>query len=155
MKHPEPSSELRQSKLAKSFCKTFAPRFVPDSVLVYAKTAGHEKPSMNEATSAALGFVIDDHDKMPDIVLFDAAHDRLILADCASDKKLMDGARVAELARLFDKARPGLVYVTAFRNRQDLAGHPSFPAWETHAWFADAPEHMVHFNGCRFLGPYS
>ena len=27
-------------------------------------------------------------------------------------------------------------------------------AWETEVWCADAPSHMVHFNGERFLGPY-
>lgn len=28
-------------------------------------------------------------------------------------------------------------------------------AWETEVWVADAPEHLIHFNGIRFLGPYS
>ena len=27
-------------------------------------------------------------------------------------------------------------------------------AWETEVWIADAPEHMIHFNGDKFLGPY-
>src|SRR5258708_13553857 len=28
-------------------------------------------------------------------------------------------------------------------------------AWETEAWVAAAPSHLIHFNGERFLGPYS
>ena len=27
-------------------------------------------------------------------------------------------------------------------------------AWETEVWIADAPEHLIHFNGECFLGPY-
>ena len=27
-------------------------------------------------------------------------------------------------------------------------------SWETEVWVADAPTHLIHFNGERFLGPY-
>jgi hypothetical protein len=27
-------------------------------------------------------------------------------------------------------------------------------AWETEVWVADAPSHLIHFDGARFLGPY-
>ncbi len=27
-------------------------------------------------------------------------------------------------------------------------------AWETEVWLADAPDHLIHFDGQRFLGPY-
>lgn len=27
-------------------------------------------------------------------------------------------------------------------------------AWETEVWIADNPDHMIHFNGDRFLGPH-
>jgi len=27
-------------------------------------------------------------------------------------------------------------------------------AWESEVWVADAPTHLIHFNGTRFLGPY-
>lgn len=27
-------------------------------------------------------------------------------------------------------------------------------AWETEVWIADNPDHLVHFNGDKFLGPY-
>ena len=26
--------------------------------------------------------------------------------------------------------------------------------WETEVWVADAPDHLIHFDGERFLGPY-
>ena len=27
-------------------------------------------------------------------------------------------------------------------------------AWETEVWIADQPDHMIHFNGLKFLDPY-
>jgi hypothetical protein len=28
-------------------------------------------------------------------------------------------------------------------------------AWETEVWLAENPNHMIHFNGDRFLGPHA
>ena len=37
-------------------------------------------------------------------------------------------------------------------------GQGSLPldiSWETEVWCADTPTHLIHFNGKRFLGPYT
>ncbi len=49
----------------------------------------------------------------------------------------------------------GLVYVTAFPNRTVMGRYLGEIAWETEVWVADAPSHLIHFNGERFLGPYN
>ena len=36
-----------------------------------------------------------------------------------------------------------------------LARYVSVIACETEVWAADAPTHLIHFNGSRFLGPYA
>jgi adenine-specific DNA-methyltransferase len=59
------------------------------------------------------------------------------------------------MTELFANARPGQVFVTAFPNRETSAEFIAAIAWETVAWFADAPDHMIHFNGKRFLRPYA
>jgi hypothetical protein len=46
------------------------------------------------------------------------------------------------------------VFVTAFLNRRGLLKYLGAIAWETEVWVADTPDHMIHFNGERFLGPY-
>jgi hypothetical protein len=48
-----------------------------------------------------------------------------------------------------------LVYVTAFPNRAIMSRYLGDIAWETEVWVADAPSHLIHFNGERFLGPHS
>ena len=48
----------------------------------------------------------------------------------------------------------GLVYVTAFMTRKNLAKYLAEISWETEVWVAESPTHLIHFNGERFLGPY-
>ena len=44
--------------------------------------------------------------------------------------------------------------MTAFLDTKDFRKHAGGVAWETEVWIADKPDHMIHFNGPRFLGPY-
>lgn len=60
-----------------------------------------------------------------------------------------------ERSALFAESKIGLVYVTAFPNRTFMSRHLSEIAWETEVWVADAPSHLIHFDGLRFLGPYN
>jgi hypothetical protein len=55
---------------------------------------------------------------------------------------------------IFNVAKAGLVFVTAFLTRRAMTKYLSEIAWETEVWIAEAPSHIIHFNGERFLGPY-
>ena len=66
----------------------------------------------------------------------------------------MDAKRHHELTTVFKSSSAGLVYVTAFPKRTVMAKYLVDIAWETEVWVADAPTHLIHFNGQRFLGPY-
>ena len=52
------------------------------------------------------------------------------------------------------RANRCLVYVTAFPDRAIMGRYLGEIAWETEVWCADAPTHLIQFNGERFLGPY-
>ena len=104
---------------------------------------------------AALGVTVDRHGKMPDVVLHDVANDWLVLVEAVASHGPVDAKHHAELASLMAKARPGIVYVTAFPSRRDMTRHLSAISWETEVWCADAPSHMIHFDGKRYLGPYA
>ncbi len=66
----------------------------------------------------------------------------------------MDPKRVLELKELFAGSKASLVLLTAFLDRRAMVRYLSEIAWETEVWVADAPEHLIHFDGERFLGPY-
>ena len=47
----------------------------------------------------------------------------------------------------------GKIYITAFLDFKTFNKFADIIAWETEIWIANMPEHMLHFNGDRFLGP--
>lgn len=143
------------SELIRAIIEDFAPRFAPGSVLVYAGDTGDKWGYFDAALLAALGVDVDSHGKMPDVVLHDIARNWLLLVESVTSHGPVDGKRHAELAKLFAGSAAGLVYVTAFPNRAIMARYLGEIAWETEVWVAEAPSHLIHFNGVRFLGPYN
>jgi adenine-specific DNA-methyltransferase len=59
------------------------------------------------------------------------------------------------LKQLFQASQKGLFFVTAFPNRKEMTRYLAEISWETEVWVANQPEHMIHFNGERFLGPHA
>ncbi|EON6808984.1 BsuBI/PstI family type II restriction endonuclease [Escherichia coli] len=143
------------SELIRAIIEDFAPRFAPGSVLVYAGDTGEKWGYFDAPLLAGLGVDVDSHGKMPDVVLHFTAKNWLLLVESVTSHGPVDGKRHAELAKLFAGSTAGLVYVTAFPNRSIMGRYLGEIAWETEVWVADAPSHLIHFNGERFLGPYS
>lgn len=142
------------SELIRAIIEDFAPRFAPGSVLVYAGDTGDKWGYFDAPLLAGLGVDVDSHGKMPDVVLHFTAKNWLLLVESVTSHGPVDGKRHAELAKLFAGSTAGLVYVTAFPNRAIMGRYLGEIAWETEVWVADAPSHLIHFNGVRFLGPY-
>lgn len=143
------------SELIKAIVEDFAPRFAPGSVLVYAGDTGAKWGYFDEDHLRSVGVSVDSHGKMPDVVLHFIARNWLSLVESATSHGPVDAKRHRELANLFASSKAGLIYVTAFPNRQVMGRYLGEIAWETEVWVADNPSHLIHFNGERFLGPYA
>lgn len=143
------------SDLIKAIVEQFAPRFAPGSVLVYVGDTGEKWGYFDEALLTKLGVHVDPHGKMPDVILHYPEKGWLLLIESVTSHGPVDGKRHDELKHLFSESSAGLVYVTAFPNRTLMARHLGDIAWETEVWVANAPSHLIHFNGTRFLGPYN
>ncbi len=142
------------SLLIKAIIEEFAPRFVQGGKLIYAGDTGEKMGYFDRDLLHGLGVDVDRHGKMPDVVLYYPEKHWLLLVESVTSHGPVDGKRHEELMRLIASADPGLVYVTAFPTRSVMARYLSEIAWETEVWVADAPTHLIHFNGDRFLGPY-
>jgi hypothetical protein len=143
------------SELIRAIIEDFGARFVPGGVLVYAGDTGEKWGYFDAVLLSKLGVNVDAHGKMPDVVLHYPEKNWLVLVESVTSHGPVDGKRHAELARLFAGSSAGLVYVTAFPNRAIMGRYLGAIAWETEVWVADAPSHLIHFNGERFLGPYT
>ncbi len=143
------------SELIRAIIGDFTPPFAPGSVLIYAGDTGDKWGYFDDDLLAELGVKVDSHGKMPDVVLYYTAKNWLLLVESVTSHGPVDGKRQAELAKLFAGSTAGLVYVTAFPNRAIMGRYLGQIAWETEVWVADAPSHLIHFNGVRFLGPHN
>ncbi|MGB5973251.1 MAG: BsuBI/PstI family type II restriction endonuclease [Nodosilinea sp.] len=142
------------SELIKRVIEGFAPRFAPGSVLIYAGDTGKKWGYFDAVLLAELGVGVDAHGKMPDVVLYYPKRNWLLLVEAVTSHRPVDGKRHGELTRLFSSSEAGLVYVTAFPSRTAMTRYLATIAWETEVWVADAPSHLIHFDGERFLGPH-
>jgi hypothetical protein len=122
--------------------------------VIYVGESGEKWAYFDADTLHNLGVVVDEHGKMPDVVIYYSANNWLLLVEAVTSHGPVDAKRRGELARLFQNSRAGLVFVTAFLNRADMAKYISEISWATEVWVADSETHLIHFNGERFLGPY-
>jgi hypothetical protein len=88
-------------------------------------------------------------------VIYCSKRNWLVLAEAVTSHGPVDAKRHEELKTLFANAKAGLVFLSAFPDRRTFNKHEDAIAWETEAWIAESPTHLVHFNGSRFLGPYT
>jgi len=143
------------SLLIKAIVEEFAPRFVAGGRLIYVGDTGDKYGYFDVDLLAELGVVLDNHGKLPDVVIYDAEKNWLFLIESVTSHGPVDSKRHTELEDLFVSCAAGCVYVSAFPNRRIFMKYLENIAWETEVWIAEAPTHMVHFNGPRFLGPYT
>lgn len=142
------------SLLIKDIIEQFAPRFAPGSKLLYVGDTGSKWGVFEQEEFKALGMEFSQTTNMPDVILFFEEKGWLLLIESVTSNGPVHGQRHEELKKLFKESRVPIVYVTAFPNRKTMTAYLVELAWETEVWCADAPTHMIHFNGDKFLGPY-
>jgi adenine-specific DNA-methyltransferase len=142
-----------QNPLVAHVIEDFGPLFTHGGVCLYVGDTGEKFPFLDREGLAELGVSIEPHGKMPDLIIYDKEQNRLILIEAVSSHGPISPKRRAELERLFSSATAMLVFVTAFPDRKKMASYLPELDWDTEAWAADSPEHLIHFNGDRFLAP--
>lgn len=144
-----------QNPLVKLFIEDFCTRFVPGGVVLYVGDAENKFKYYETDYFKRLGIVIDSAAKMPDVVVHDPKRQWLVIGEAVTSSGVVDGKRRRELKKLFSGFRSGLVFVTAFETRSAMSRFLSQISWETEVWIAENPDHVVHFDGEKYLGPYS
>lgn len=144
-----------QNVLLKAMVEDFCPRFTPGGQVFYIGDAGDKWALFEREALAALNVKVNEHGKMPDLVIYIPDRNWLVLLEAASSHGPVDSKRQAELADLFAESTAGLVYVSCFPDRAEFRKYVDKVAWESEVWCADHPTHMIHYNGERFLGPYA
>jgi len=143
-----------QNMLIKSIIEDFMPRFVPRGVVLYIDDTDHGTGVINPDLMNKLDIKLKPREKAPDIIIWDRTRAWLFLIEAVSTHGPIDVTRKIELKHIFSKQFHQAVLVSCFPSRTVMRRFLSQLAWESEAWCADTPDHMIHFNGNRFMGPY-
>jgi len=143
-----------QNILIKRIIEEFAPRFSPEGQVLYVGDADEKFGYFDQKSLEALGVSLDPHGKVPDVILYNSKKNWLLLVEAVTSHGPVNPLRYKQLKQVFAKSSAGLVLVTAFLTRTDLAKYLDEISWQTEVWVADSPDHLIHFDGERFLGPY-
>ncbi|MBB5153289.1 BsuBI/PstI family type II restriction endonuclease [Saccharopolyspora phatthalungensis] len=143
-----------QNPLIKQMIEEFCPQFTPGAEILYVGDADAKWALFEADRLSGLGVTVDQHGKMPDLVVYMPDKDWLFLMEAVTSHGPVDAKRYGELASLFKDATPDLVYVSCFPDRKKMREYLPVIAWETEVWCAESPTHLIHFNGDKFLGPH-
>ncbi len=146
-------SSGKHNQLQKAIIEEFAPRFAPDCECLYIGDTIEKDLVKDENKLRELGFSITLHDKMPDVVLYCEEKNWLYFIESVTSVGPMDPKRIKEIEEMTVDVKAGKIYVTAFLDFKTFKQFSEALAWETEVWIADMPDHMIHLNGDKFLGP--
>ena len=145
----------KHNLLVKAIIEDFAACFLHNSVLVYAGDTADKAAYTDQNLFKLIGIPYDMHNKLPDLIFFLPDKNWLVLVEAVTSHGPMDAKRCLELGDLLKDSTQDLVFISAFPDKATMRKYIGAIAWETEVWIADNPTHLIHFNGSKFLGPYS
>lgn len=143
----------KHNQLQKAILEEFAPRFAPKSVCLYVGDTVNKDLVEDKKMLQQLGVLMTAHDKLPDVILYCKDKDWIYFIEAVTSVGPMSLKRIQEIQAMTQQVHSGIIYVTAFPDRTTYKRFIADLAWETEVWLADEPDHMIHLNGNRFMGP--
>jgi hypothetical protein len=147
------ASSEAHDRLQAKVLDDFLPRFAEGARVLCICDVDHRPRYLDGVALASLGVPVVKQRKLPDIVLYDALRRRLFLMEVAVSHGPVSSRRRIEIEKALSACELGQVYVSVFPGFNEFTKYASRIAWETVVWLAEAPAHMVHYNGGRILGP--
>ncbi|RPH32879.1 MAG: restriction endonuclease [Bacteroidales bacterium] len=143
----------KHNEVQAAIVEQFAPRFAKDGLLLYLGDTANKILHFDEEKLKELGIPINQHSKLPDVVIYDQKRNWLFLIEAVTSHGPVSPKRIVELEKFLKDCKLGKIYVSAFPDMAEFKKHSTNIAWETEVWLMEVPDHMIHFNGDKFLGP--
>jgi BsuBI/PstI restriction endonuclease domain/BsuBI/PstI restriction endonuclease HTH domain len=146
-------SSGQHNLLQKAVVEHFLPRFGSDSQIVYIGDTAQKTLHVNETLASEIGLSIDPAAKIPDVIAYSASKNWLYLIEAVHSFGPISNQRRMALEAFAANSKAGLVFVTAFLDLKAFRKAAADIGWDTEVWIATEPDHLIHWNGDRFLGP--
>lgn len=151
-------SELRLSYgehnvLQKAIIEQFLPRFGFEAAVLYVGDTEDKFMYMDQNSLESIHFFELNHEMLPDIVAYSKEKNLLYLIEAFHSTGEWNEIRLRTVVKKLQEsgctAIP--VFFTAFETKAIFRQKAKDIAWETEVWLADNPDHLIHFNGSKFL----
>lgn len=146
-------SSGEHNKLQKAVIEELLPRYGYNAEILYIGDTSNKTLYVNEEQLAELGLTIDVHQKLPDIVAYSSGKGWLYIIEAVYSSGPISTNRLLELKEFMQACKAEVIYITTFLDRKTFRSFVNDIAWETEVWLANEPDHLIHFNGEKFLGP--
>lgn len=141
------------NKLQKAIIEEFSTRFAKGAELLYVGDTAEKYLYINKPKIKELGIDVFADAALPDVVLYDKEKDWVFFIEAVTSVGPMSAERVYKIKKSCENCKSGLIFVTAFQTMRKCKEKIIEIAWDTEIWIADQPDHMIHLNGDRFIGP--
>jgi hypothetical protein len=140
--------------LQKAVLELFLPRFAPVSKVLYIGDASNKYLHIDASEMEKLGLDRTAHEMLPDIVVLDQKNKWLLLIEAVHSSNPISKLRHLALEKFTAGCSLPKVFVSVFASRKEYRRWVLDISWETEVWLVDSPDHLIHFNGERYLGPH-
>lgn len=145
----------KHNELQKVIIEEFLPRYGYGAEVLYVGDSSNKFLHLEKDQLEELKFFELSHGELPDVVAYSKPKNWLYLVEAVHTSNPISLVRLLELKKLTEQCTADIIFVTAFLDRDTFRQFASNIAWETEVWIAETPNHIIHFDGEKFLGPYS
>lgn len=143
----------KHNELQKAIIEEFAPRFAPNSVVVYVGDTKDKDLYKDKEILKELHIAMGEHEKLPDVILYEREKRWIFFIEAVTSVGPISPKRMVEIGEMTSECGYGKIYITAFLDMKTFKKFAEDLAWETEVWLSEMPDHMIHLNGDKFMGP--
>ena len=143
----------KHNELQKAIIEEFAPRFAQNSIVLYVGDTKDKDLYKDNELLKKLKISMGEHEKLPDVILYQDDKKWVYFIEAVTSVGPISPKRILEINEMTKECNLGKIFVTAFIDMKTFKKFAEDLAWETEVWLSEMPDHMIHLNGDKFVGP--
>ena len=135
--------------LEKHIVENLVPHQIKKPEVVYLGDTKKKMLYVNGKLVKRLGLVLDEHDKLPDVIVWSHASKKFLVIESVTSVGPVEESRKKEIESVINKKTGknySIVYITAFLDRKTFARFAGIIATETYVWIAAEPDQLIHYS---------
>lgn len=141
------------NNLQKAIVEELLPRYGMGAKLLYLGDTSNKFLFIDKEALSSIKFFNLEHEELPDVIAYAADRNLLFLIEAYHSTGEWSEVRLRLIKdKLIESGCTAIpIFFTAFNNKNAFRQKSKDIAWETEVWIADNPDHLIHFNGYKFL----